>query len=648
MALRRPRSVSAAVLAVAVAAVTATETPAPVLLYGPDVQRAPDSAVSSATRFRPGEPVPLGDPFTVGSGRSFILIATGQLVQMTTGTEALFSADGTELRIRRGSVTLHADLPNDSLRVWLVTEGATIRNLGDTLRVVINGQRRRLLRGDVVRGEKALGSGGAWVKSDEADGGYLLGLVRSGALPARDFTFRLPSLRPRRVRHDLHGYTGVATYEGTRYYLAELTYRLQARQLRLAYDLWFAVSRDGRFYSEAWDQWKDLVDHVNHVQIFMPGDPLFVRMGHIERLSYGRGLLMDNYTNAVFLPFERRTGLLTEARMFPLTLQLFMNDIGKPRVAGGCLLWTRPDRVSAMLTYVGDFDQYSNIRDRDGDSYPDQIDPEPDVVNAPSDSIIHALQPVSLDSLSRQSLHGFAVGFDYRYLRTEHAQLRLEGELSALSNGGVGTSFPAMALQYRGVTLGIGIDFQTPRFEAAVFDGTYELDKARFLLQPDSTLRLVSRGSELARTDEWLYGWSNRLVVEIGDNFFLQSRFRDVYRGDYRNKLFRLAAESSFPFLAPITRIGVFIEQRNVSRLLRERTDGEIWGVEVCGTPHRSLLVKTRYRERYSDDNASGIIEDNEVSRSFSASMTVDGGYWWRQYQQWRRRRAGEDEAAAD
>lgn len=653
MASSCARSAYAMALVMVAWVATAQEAPPPVLLYAVAFYGGADSTVAQGNRVVPGEPVPLGVSLTVADGSAFILIGPGQLVQLAPGATVRFSADAEDLVVRNGVVTLHAEVPNDSLRVRLVADCATIRNLGDGLRVMINGECRHLRRGDVLRGEDPLGSGGAWVKSTSADGRYLLGLVDTGALPAPEFPFRLPSLQPRRVRHDLQGYAGIATYEGTRYYLVELTYRLQAWQFRCAYDLWFAVSRDGRFYSEAWDQWKDLVDHVNHVQLFMPSDPFFVRMGHIERLSYGRGLLIDNYTNAVFIPFERRTGLLAEARMPALTIRAFTNDVGKPRVAGGQLRWSRRDRVSATLMYVGDLDQYSNIRDRDGDSYPDRVDPEPHVVNTPSDSIIRALQPVSLDSLSRQSLHGFALGFDSRYLRSERAELRVEGEVAALIKRGVGMSFPAVALQYRGITLGVGLDFQTPRFEATVFDGTYELDKARFLLQPDSTLRLVTRGQELASTDEWLYGWSNRLMVDFGDVLTLTTRFRDVYRGDHRNKLFRLCLESSLPIMEPMTRVGMFLEQRNVSRLLRERTDGEIWGVEVRGTPHRSLLVRARYRERYSDDDGSGSIGDNEVSRSFSASLTVDGSYWWDRFERWRRERsrrldADDAEAPAD
>lgn len=604
----------------------------PILLYGPDA-RAPDSTTAAVQ----GASLPPGARLRVMTGRAFVLIARGQILQFGPGTHAEFDAG--EVRLDRGVLTLHVDSPDDSLRVRLAARDGEIRNASGAVRAFINGQARRLLGGDVFRGERFVATGGRWLKASRADGRYLLDLVRAGAIPSDSFVLRLPSERPGLVRQSVQGYAGIATHRGTRYYLAEITYRLRVWHLRLAYDLWFALSRSGRFYSEAWDQWKDLVDHIDHLQLFMPGDPAFVRLGHIDRLTFGRGLLVDSYTNAVFLPFERRSGLFADARVARLRLQWMVNDVGRPRVFGGAVTWMGAPDLNVTFSVAGDLNQYSNIDDKDGDSYPDRVDPAPDVANSPLDSIIKATNPVSLDSLPKEKLYGAAVAFDHGAYKTQRAEVRVGGEMAVLSSIGTGVSFPAVRLRYRELEVGVGLDLQSPRFSASMFDRTYELDKARFVARPDSSLALVTRGGDLARTEGWLYGWSNSFSLQIRGDLAVRTRFRNIARDEYRNKLFAVAVDASFPFMGPVSRVTAFIEQKNVSQLLRERTDGEIWGFEVRLVPHVSAQVKARYRERYSDGNQNAIIEDSEVDRSFSASMTVDGSYWWDRFREWRARR---------
>ncbi|MCU0612468.1 MAG: hypothetical protein MUE60_11850, partial [Candidatus Eisenbacteria bacterium] len=569
-----------------------------------------------------------------------IMVAPGQILQLAAGTEGVFTSGAREFRLQGGAATLHAATVNDSLRVWLATTTGEIRCAASGLRVMVNGVQRHLQHGEVIRGESTVASGGRWLRRDGEDGRYLLDLLQQGEIPSPDYSYRFPSTRPGFIRQSVQGYGGVATYRGNRYYLAEFTYRLRAWHLQLAYDLWFAVDRRGRLYSKAWDEWKDLVDHVDHLQLFVPGDPVFLRLGHIDRLSYGRGLLLESYTNAVFIPFERRTGLQAHVRMADLTVRGMVNDVARPRIIGGSATWIINPRFDATLTYVGDVDQYSNIADGDGDSYPDAVDPLPDVANTPQDSIIQALRPVRLDSIPPQTLHGIAASFDHVAARVTDAELRLAGEVAFLSSIGSGISFPELVLRYRGVTVGAGLDFQTPRFSTSIFDRTYELDKARFIIQPDSSLLLVSRGHDLPETDAWLYGWNNSVSLQISEDLMLRTRFRDVTRGSFRNKLFSLSVEASLRFLSPITRAGAFIEQKNVSRLLQERTDGEIWGGEIRMLPHESTQIRVRYRERYGDSDRSASIEEDEVDRSFSASMTIDGSYWWARFQAWRENRS--------
>ncbi len=600
---------------------------APVLLYGPGVRACGDST-GGASALRPGATLPQDTCVCVVDGRAFLLLAPGVIAQLRPGTGACLGNGGATLLARGGAVTLYAEGPGDSLPLEVSLEGAELRNAGAPLEVRAHGVMLHLLPGDVVRGGRVVAAGGGWLRQDRADGAYLARLVQDGLLPAPSFPFSFPSERPPVLRHAISGHGGVATYRGTTYSLAQVTYRVSFWRVGVAYDAWLAVDRRGRVYREAWDQWRDLVDHVREIRLFEPSDPLFVRFGHIDGVTLGKGLLVDSYTNAVFLPFDNRTGIHVKARAGAAAIQALGNDVARPRLFASSFRWPVSARGLLTVSFARDRDQYAAIPDRDGDGYPDEVDPAPRIPNAPDDSLILATAPVCLDSLGACPLHGGAISLEWRASRSARAQLDVGGEAAVLWGLGTGVSFPTVTLHTRHVTTEVGLDVQSPRFAPSVFGRTYELERARFIRQPDGTLALVSLVDRLQETEGWLSGWHHEVELRIGGDLAVGARYRNVARGLQRAKRLTLSLEAQHR--RPFIRVRAFLEQRNVSRLLRERADGDLWGMELAVAPHELVRLRFRYRERCADANANGRIEAPEVSRSVTAHVTVDVARWWR------------------
>jgi len=105
---------------------------------------------------------------------------------------------------------------------------------------------------------------------------------------------------------------------------------------------------------------------------------------------------------------------------------------------------------------------------------------------------------------------------------------------------------------------------------------------------------------------------------------------------------FSLSLYNEYPFTDYVISSRIFIEQKNVSQLLRHKSDGENWGFEIGIKPHISVKVGIRYREQYEDKNSDNYIGYDEIKRSFTANVIVDGNYWWRKFLEWRKRRKNE------
>ena len=608
---------------------------APKILCGGDISVI---GKSHKTRALPvdllGEPLSSGDIVHSNNQRAYIFLSNNQIIELSPNTTLSIGEYLNNIQVVIGTATLHFRNPPDTSCFIIDADSARIRYVdADSVWVRTADSVVVMHRGEsIVRGAYRTETGD---DASSKDAEYLFKQIEKGRLPATEFRFRFPSDRPPAFRQKMRGKGGIATFEEERYYYTGWIYRLNFHELEFAYDFWFALSSEGRFYTEAWDEWSDLIDHIHHIQLFRPEDPFFLRAGLIENLTFGRGMLVNNYNNAVFLPFEKRNGIEARADFGRLEMRVFANDIGYPRIFGFYGGWEPNKRLKIDVAFAGDVDQLVDIKDSDGDSYPDETDPQPDIFNHPDDSVLVSQPSQSMNDISATSIYGMAFGMRYKFLRDRYFSGNIGGELAALNNIGIGITFPNIRLGYRWVDVGVGLDLQTPRFQNGIFDRTYESDKARFVEDESGNLRLVTRGGELSETEGWLYGWNNSFSVKIRGFGRCSAQFHDIYRDEMREKRFALGLNIEYPIFKYITKISFFIDQKNVAQLFQKRTDGENWGLGFEVVPHRTIRIRLRYRERYEDYDGDSEILGGEVKRNFDANAVIDGNYWWRKFLEW-------------
>jgi hypothetical protein len=99
---------------------------------------------------------------------------------------------------------------------------------------------------------------------------------------------------------------------------------------------------------------------------------------------------------------------------------------------------------------------------------------------------------------------------------------------------------------------------------------------------------------------------------------------------DYRDRDFTFSIKSKYQFNKYIRSYGFFIEQKNFEKFLKDKTDGQIWGLQISTQPTKTIRVDLRYREQYQDKNGDGEVTSKELERNITFNVSAQIDQWFR------------------
>ena len=183
---------------------------------------------------------------------------------------------------------------------------------------------------------------------------------------------------------------GSVTVQDRQLYRLALRPQVPLGPAAMVLDVELFIGDDGSFQSLGWsfatpaETFDSLLRKIYYVRYGGPRDPAFVRIGALDRVTFGYGLIMDRYRNTLEYPGVKRTGAVFHFEGLAgnrFGLQGMVNNV-QDFQQGGAVLGTRlftyvAERVELGATYVLDIDQYAGLLDRDGDGYPDAVDAFP-------------------------------------------------------------------------------------------------------------------------------------------------------------------------------------------------------------------------------------------------------------------------------
>ena len=167
----------------------------------------------------------------------------------------------------------------------------------------------------------------------------------------------------------------------------------------VALDLELFIEGNGNISTRGWEfgsgteTFDSLLRKIYYVRYGRSADPVFFKVGALDRVTLGYGLIMADYRNTLQYPGVKKTGLqfrLEEIGGSSFGIEGILNNV-QDFQEGGALLGARAfgqigGKLELGLTYVTDLDQYSGLRDGDDDGVPDEVDAFPDNANRALDN----------------------------------------------------------------------------------------------------------------------------------------------------------------------------------------------------------------------------------------------------------------------
>lgn len=281
------------------------------------------------------------------------------------------------------------------------------------------------------------------------------------------------------LRTVLSGLFGTVTVDGAQWQRMVLRPRLTAGKFDAVLDVELFMDEKGRFRNRGWnfdtrtDGFESVLRKIHYLQygdIEQEEDRVYVRVGALENVTLGYGLIMSDYRNTLDEPGVKKTGLdiaVRDISPWNVGVRLVVNDfIDLSR--GGALLGARlsahpmfyPNemgvgRLEVGLTVVADTDPFEALRS----------------LHLPSRPPADAMGMAGLDVA-------------YPIWDREHTRLSLYAQYARIvdRNGVKGDGFGAPGLQFILGPLRTRAEYRrfSGHFRPQYFDDLYEKSRARY------------------------------------------------------------------------------------------------------------------------------------------------------------------------
>ena len=90
--------------------------------------------------------------------------------------------------------------------------------------------------------------------------------------------------------------------------------------------------RKGNIHADEWDFSSSkaikntLIDKIYYIRYGFPGDPIYGKIGALDRVDLGYGILVSDYANTMLYPQQRKVGLNFERNSKSINIEGFVND----------------------------------------------------------------------------------------------------------------------------------------------------------------------------------------------------------------------------------------------------------------------------------------------------------------------------------
>jgi len=475
-----------------------------------------------------------------------------------------------------------------------------------------------------------------------------------------------------------NGAIGSVTIDGKIWNQVAMRPLVPIGKFAVAFDLVIYFDAEGNVRSEGWDFSSSkaiknsLIDKIYYVKYGSPGASTYVRIGALDKIDLGYGILVNGYSNSILYPQDRKIGATLEKNNQSFKFKGFVNDLKENAgLYGGRIQTNDILGFPIGFTFVSDRNQYLGLKDSDNDGRPNIVDDFPydnkwwldtdgdglsdydpgewdidgDGITDTLDSripgytgdpfildnnVIRKDEPINLNEDS-DGIMALAIDIGLPLIRNENyfvtfysqaAQMigrAINPETNKTENLGIGIIPLGVASQFG--LLKFKLEYRMiPKggFEFDYWNRMYELERISFIRDNSSQVLLRTKESKLGRYGKQ-QGYFSGASLSFGD--ILQGNL------SYTNMTGNLWSESNSQFIksknqsflsslslkkgfSKLKRASVFYQQRNVPNPFKfEYSESTIVGYNLGISMGQGLVLNYIFRRSFRDYNANGRID---------------------------------------
>ena len=276
---------------------------------------------------------------------------------------------------------------------------------------------------------------------------------------------------------------GSATINDTIYNQVALRPELSFGKLGIGFDLVMYIDNEGNIRKDEWDEPSDFIDKILYLRWGQKSDPFWLMWGSLNNVTLGYGGLLNGYSNMMEFPSVRKVGINTGFNFGKFGTEVFLSNM-KDFSRGGTLIGLRGTYkisdalpITLGMNFVQDMNQFSGLKDTDGDDYPDLFDDFPNDKDLWSDTDGDGI--ADLNGGSKIPDGGWDIDADgNNILDSQQSELNLKPEPFKSTNSeavaqGFGFDIGYPILKSRALSMEVYSEFNTLNFSKSTGDTTY-------------------------------------------------------------------------------------------------------------------------------------------------------------------------------
>ena len=482
-----------------------------------------------------------------------------------------------------------------------------------------------------------------------------------------------------------NGAIGSVTIDGKIWNQVAMRPLVPIGKFAVAFDLVLYFDAEGKVRSEGWDFSSatsiknTLIDKIYYVKYGNPGEATYARIGALNKVSLGYGILVNDYSNSMLYPQDRKIGVSFEKNYQSIKFKSFINDLKENAgLFGGRIQTSALIGLPLGITIVSDRNQYLGLKDSDNDGRPNIVDDfpnnnkwwldsdgdglsdyDPNEWDIDGDGITDTLdsripgyvgdlfvldenilkkdEPINV---SEDSDGVMAIAFDLGYplvknknysitVYSQASQMlgkAINPETKKIKNLGIGIIPFGLASQFG--PLKFKFEYRmipNGMFEFDYWNRLYEIERISFIKNNSNQVILRTKESSLGKYGEQK-GYFSGASVNLGGLLQVNLSYNDMIGSLWSEDNSQFIERKNQSFISSLSlkkgfsrfkHASAFYQQRNVPNPFKfEYSESTIIGYNLGISMGQGLVLNYIFRRSFRDYNANGRID--------GASETID------------------------